>query len=508
MKSYTALIAAFCTTIAFTAAHGPALAADAPCAPAPHANLTPSETSDGAVFVPFVHLMGRVEEASSFSLDKLGTPYTHNTALNTTLRVGMTTHSGKRLAPLFTRFEYEHDMLAGVVVGGTTDRGLTHGPNSERVQKSRIRRAFVTVAAGTYVVLGAGVTMSQWGLGLIANDGNQFAGPGSASFTDPRGGDSVLRLLLASGTDAFKVFVAADKVLQDDVLLQGDKARQVVAGLTYTHKTSLEAGIYGVMRQQDTRDAKRTDVMVLDAYAKWNMALSPFLRLKVEGETALITGTTDLGPNPQFPSHEVLQMAGALRVSLDANYFGGVIDVLYATGDRDFEDGQQNAFKADINYEMGLLLFRHVLAAQSARFPSTATDADLSGYPSEDLDRLPTRGSVTNTLSIFPRVWWRPSAGVELYGGTLIAFSAVDTSDPLNTKLAGGENRNPYDAKPGSYLGTEFDLGMRYRTLISGTEFNLGLEGAVLLPGSAFAQPSDATLAPIYGGRFLINTLF
>jgi hypothetical protein len=215
-----------------------------------------------------------------------------------------------------------------------------------------------------------------------------------------------------------------------------------------------------------------------------------------------------LGPSADFPTHDVLQLGGILRVSLNSTYFGGVLDILYASGDRDYEDGHQNGFKADINYEMGLMLFRHVMAAQTARYPATASDPDLSGYPNEDLDRLPTRGAVTNTIAFFPRAWWRPATGLEIYGGPLIALSAVDYSDPLNTKLAGGDNRNSLDATPSGYLGTEFDLGVRYRAVLSTTELTLGLEGALFLPGGAFADAEGGSLDIIYGGRGLVSYAF
>ena len=75
-------------------------------------------------------------------------------------------------------------------------------------------------------------------------------------------------------------------------------------------------------------------------------------------------------------------------------------DFIYASGDQNFDDHQQNAIKIDPNFESGLLLFRHVLAAQTARGPITAGDPNLVGSPSENLDRFPTRRSISNTYSL------------------------------------------------------------------------------------------------------------
>ena len=479
------------------------------CAPKPWADLSaPSAKPTGSGFTPHVLLQARVEDSSPFTLDKFGTAYAHAPALNSRMHVGLTYQSGLALQPLFLKLEYGHDLVQGVVVGGARNEGLTYGPNADSALEHQLRKAFATVALKRHLVLGAGVTTSDWGMGLLANSGDRQPAAGSAAFADPRGGDIVARVLLAGGFGSTQLFVAADQVLSDDVLLEGDEATQLVAGAKYKDGESLELGIYGVHRQQKSNDAKATTVNVIDAYAKSVFEMNDYLKLIVEGEFAAIFGTTELGPSPDFPTHDVLQLGGALRLTLDANYFGGVLDVLYASGDRDFEDGQQNAFKADFNYEMGLLLFRHVMAAQSARFPETASDPDLSGYPNEDLDRLPTRGAVTNTLAFFPRAWWRPVDGLEVYGGPLIALAAVDYSDPLNTKLNGGDNHSPLNAPSAGYLGTEIDLGIRYRTTIAKTHLTLGLEGALFFPGAAFDDAAGTTLDLIYGGRGLVSYAF
>jgi hypothetical protein len=486
-----------------------AQAEESDCAPGPWANLAESDAkSTGAGFVPKVELQARVEDASGFVLDKTGTTYSHAPALNTRLHVGLTYQSGLSLSPLFLKVEYGHDLVQGVIVGGSRTEGMMFGPNSEEHTLHHLRKAFLTVALKRNFALAAGITTSDWGLGLIANNGQRKAQPGSAAFTDPRGGDTVLRVLVAGGTAALQVFAAADQVIEDDVLLEGDEARQVVGGLKVRDGKKLEAGLYGVHRVQTSSAGKETRVTVIDAYGAFEHELSPYLHLKIGGEFAAIFGTTELGPSADFPTHDVLQLGGILRVSLNSTYFGGVLDILYASGDRDYEDGHQNGFKADINYEMGLMLFRHVMAAQTARYPATASDPDLSGYPNEDLDRLPTRGAVTNTIAFFPRAWWRPATGLEIYGGPLIALSAVDYSDPLNTKLAGGDNRNSLDATPSGYLGTEFDLGVRYRAVLSTTELTLGLEGALFLPGGAFADAEGGSLDIIYGGRGLVSYAF
>jgi hypothetical protein len=83
----------------------------------------------------------------------------------------------------------------------------------------------------------------------------------------------------------------------------------------------------------------------------------------------------------------------------------------------------------------------------------------------------------------------------------MVAFRLVDPIDPLNSRLAGGANRNALGGKPGTLLGTELDVGIRYRVGFGTSELLLGAEGAYLIPGSAFVDASGDAMAPVYGAR-------
>ena len=357
---------------------------------------------------------------------------------------------------------------------------------------------------------------SHWGLGLLANDGAHGWSPGSAYFGDPRGGDRVQRIMVSTGpwTRGNLVLLGAyDKALGDDILLNDDEARQVVVAAIYGFRKRTQIGAYAVMRTQDNipagspdepERAKQTRVSVYDVYAKSQWKLTESLKLFAELEAIFIQGETDLAPTPENPTNEVLQAALAARVQLKGRRAGGVLDFIYASGDQNFDDGSQNAFKADPNYELGLLLFRNVLAAQTGRAPVTAGDPNLVGVPAEDLDRFPTRGSVSKPIALFPRAWLRLSDGVELYGGPLLAWGEVPLADPRNTRFNGGYPVNLLGGEGSQYLGTELDLGLRSTFgLWEGLTVQLGAEGGVFFPGGAFTQADGSTMAPVYGGRLM-----
>lgn len=453
--------------------------------------------------VPF-SAAGTIEHTGAFPIDRDQTSFEPGTVVDTRLRLGARFDTGARWSPLIIRAEYEHDLVTGVVSGGEPDLDGIDYPGDEPTDH-QLRKAYGRVTFGPFLTLGGGFMTSDWGLGLVANGGDRVWTPGSAHFADPRGGDRVLRGLVATGpwTDArITLLVGFDDVRDDDIRLEDDEATQWVGALVFGQGQPNTAGVYAARRRQQAPDGDEIEALALDVYGKWSDRVGG-LDLVAEIEAVWISGDTDLGPTTDFERHDLQQLGVASRISLGGHRAGTVLDVVFASGDRNFDDDAQNGFKADPNFEMGLLLFPQVLAAYSARAPVTASNPDLIGLPSEDLDRLPTRGSVTNTLAIFPRGWWRPIDGLEIYGGPLVAFAPVEPADPFNARLAGGEPRNALDGDPGRYLGTELDLGVRYRAILYGTELGLGLEGAGFWPGPALTARSGEAGDAIFGGRII-----
>ncbi|MBX3185183.1 MAG: hypothetical protein KIT72_16815 [Polyangiaceae bacterium] len=459
------------------------------------------------------------ELSPSVAVDRELNEYQPGVTHRPRFRIGARYNSGLSLAPVQLHAEYEHDLYTGILGDETSlDAGAAFpidraGYPSPVPGDHELRKAYLRFSLAQYAHLTAGWQTSHWGLGLLANDGAHGWTPGSASFSNPISGDRVLRGQLATGplTDlGLMVAVGMDWLDQDlladdDVLLEGDTARQFVGAIMLGEGHAHGGGAYAAKRRQESPDGRVTDVLAMDLYLRSRVRLGPAW-LHLQTEAAYITGTTDLAPTSDFEEHDVRQFGLAARADLDAGLFGSVVDVLYASGDSNFDDEKQTAFKADPNYEMGLLLYRQVIAAQTARTVATAADPNLVGVPADDLDRLPTRGSVTNTLAVFPRLRVRPTAGLELYGGALFAFAAQDPADAFNTRvIGGGSPRNAFGSVSSRMLGTEYDIGIRYRLNVSGAEATLGGEAGVFTPGPAFTQGDGQQLAAMGGARLMLD---
>ncbi len=460
-------------------------------------------------------LAGRGENVSAFALDRAGTATGGGATLSPRARLGLRVTGDEAWAPLTLLAEYEQDLPTGTL-GATPATGLGM-PGSDAVA-TQLRKASLRVGYGNKVVVGGGVMTSHFGLGLLANDGDHGWEPGSARFADPRGGDRVLRGFIASGPHTplgLVVSLGVDRVLDDDSLLlaeelgtkagTGDAATQVIGSATIGRPGRSWAGVYVAHRDQRAADGRTLAVTAVDGSATTRRTLWEGAVLSLGAEAAFIAGDTTLTGTPTFPTQAVRQLGLAARGGLDLGTWGAALDGVYASGDRNVDDGSQNAFRVDPNFELGLLMFRQVLAAQTGRAVAVAGDPQLVGAPVPGLERVPTRGAVTNTLAVFPRLFVRPIQGLEVYGGVLLAWSAMPLVDPFNTRVSGGSVRNALDGRPSGWLGTEYDAGARVRGMVAGVELSVGVEGGVFVPGGAFRNASGTMMGPVVGGRGVLG---
>ncbi|MFT3764969.1 MAG: hypothetical protein QM820_05540 [Minicystis sp.] len=454
-----------------------------------------------------VMVAGRVEGVSSFPVDRDGNTFQSGAAISPLVRLGARIESVKPLGGKFLVFaEYEHDLLTGTWTSREPLAGADL-PNSTALA-SQIRKGWARFSVGPYFHVGGGLMTSHWGLGLLANDGAHGWEPGSARFTDPRSGNLVLRGFVGMGplgSSHVAATLAIDKVRSDNVLLAGDSAYQAIASVVVGHDRPNNIGYFLVHRRQEAADGSVLEINVVDMAGRLAFDLPKQAKLTLEAEGALIFGYTTLGASVEHPDSSVTQLGGVLRASLAYPRVGGVLDLVYASGDSNTHDGRVMGFHANPNFETGLLLFRYVQAAQTGRGYATATDPALVGFPPGGAERLPSRGGLSNAVVVFPRVWARPVRGLETYGGVLVALAPTKNVDAFNTDIAGGSPRNALGGSPGAYWGTEIDLGARYRLNLRGMQLDAGVEGGVLFPGSALADAAGKAPGPVYGGRFMLG---
>ena len=240
----------------------------------------------------------------------------------------------------------------------------------------------------------------------------------------------------------------------------------------------------------------------LDVFAEFSMILGE--SKEISSGLADLTGDT-----------ASLQELSSYGARLTADYHLGDFTFTaqwgYATGDDSPSAADAHTsmtWPRDTN--MGLLLFEHILAFQSARSAAIGIQAlKEQGAESFPLSEIATEGRVTNVNALFPQIAWEPLEGLRLQLGALFAWSASPIVDPVQSLLRkDGETIeddlvNFNGGKPASYWGTELDIALRYRYR---NFFQAVIEAAWLLPGPGLAdEHGDAVPSWMLETRFVFS---
>lgn len=472
-----------------------------PAAPAPDLELT-------AALAASFRASG--QGTTAFPLDSTGLPGAVD-PLMTRIRVTPEIHM-KNLALVG-----EADAATGAALGVPHADVVGTRVTYPGLQALELRKAYLEYKWATGVFR-AGLQTSHWGLGLLANDGAKD--PEAGDFGQKQFGSLAYRALIAGrpfygrggAARAFEAIGAVDMVVRDGSaeFQRGDRAIQGVLAVRFKKDEEHQLGLYGVYRSQDNvlvfDGGKQTEAWVLDASGQWELMRRGRRSAKIGFEAVGITGTTTQARNLNADVLRVRQAGAAMKSSVRVGHTTVYFDAGWASGDADPSDGSVNNFHFDRDYKVGLILFDQVLAYQSARGSIRAADPAVVGRAPEGVDLLGTGGSVSGSWYLYPRVKVSLANWLDGYGGPLFAFTSAPLTDPFETQVGGGTPRNALGGKPGSYLGTELDLGAQARLKpVPELLVTVTGEGGVFFPGGAFAFASGGNMGPIFMGRIRLG---
>lgn len=472
---------------------------------------------------------GRVRYVTmpDYALDTLGTRNDRQQWLETRLILG----GNVRVADWLKVF-LELDAFNGTAAGDLTDLATARGDDSFNFRRDESFGGGVVFPRLAYLQLDLpfgrvllGQQAFSWGLGLLANDG-----AGEPDFGDTYYGSLIERVLFATQpfkhdrtaselARGFAFFLGADIPLRDDnaSLLEDDFAWGAVAGVRLKTRR-FELGALEVMRRQQDRSDPyhpgdpELNVFVTDVYTKLFFTDPEDDHvLRAEAEAALVLGdTTRPYLDETFEDGaSVFAGGGALVLRYDNNpaRFTAKLEAGYASGDNDPRDDTFRQFTFNTDYNVGLVLFDHVLPMLSARAVDRIVDPGLTAVPPASTRHLVNQGAVQNTTYLHPRVLWRPIYPLDLRLGYVYAQSAGDFIDPYNSARNGGFNATYGGSSPGSrVLGHEVDASARFGIDVGADiVVRVGAEGGVFFPGAAF---DGLETDPIWIGRGLADVSF
>ncbi len=370
------------------------------------------------------------------------------------------------------RFAAESDFLSGQVLGdtwgipGEEDDRRRWALDSFSVSGIAPRRLSGGVDTGVGK-FDLGLTTSNWGLGLVANDGAADPLFGRTDF-----GDRVFRLRYGTQpAEHWTLVVAADLVAADDSaeLLDGQAAGQGVVALVYGARGPTTAGLYGVFRHQvenafDPPGNERfTDVGVLDAYARVQRPLGKWsLDAAVEG--AGIFGRTDRALSYNARDALDVRSAGLVGrvVATDAKDRLGVhLRGGFATADGNPDDGASNAFTFDRDFDAGVVLFDEVQGALDAAAYAQLSDPAYSGQAPDGADALVSEGALRGATYVQPAVVLKARPWLAVRLGAVLAWSNAPIAQSFESFRNGGVPTNHLGVETSGYfLGSEVDWAL------------------------------------------------
>lgn len=179
-------------------------------------------------------------------------------------------------------------------------------------------------------------------------------------------------------------------------------------------------------------------------------------------------------------------------------------ELYYASGDDDPRSSSSiGQFTFSENTNVGLHLFENILAyetARSARMGVANLNAlNPSTYPAAEID---THGGLQNAVVLFPQVLFTPIEWLDLRAGVMFAFAQKRVVDPISTLLRSDGTEIEDDlvnfngGPPGTYWGTEVDLGLSVRPVAG---FQIDLEGAYLVPGDGLEDENGEAVSSTFG---------
>jgi hypothetical protein len=224
----------------------------------------------------------------------------------------------------------------------------------------------------------------------------------------------------------------------------------------------------------------------------------------VFGSTREVSEAFRVITNDPPVSQAVRQFGARWSARYDRPKWSAYLEADYASGDSDPSPRSQlTQFRFAEDANVGLLLFKHVLAYQTARAAAAAVEILRSlNAPTYPVEAIDSRGAFTNALAIYPQMDFRPWKDILFRGGVLFAWAPSRMLDPiasLQRKNGTGDYVNFVGGVPGTYYGTEIDGRFQWRAM---EHFAFDLEAALLFPGSAL-QDADhhAVRAGMVQGR-------
>jgi hypothetical protein len=292
------------------------------------------------------------------------------------------------------------------------------------------------------------------------------------------------------------VILAYDRLVTDDPMKYVDDLHNVIAAVRYRQPSlgysirDFEAQAFYAYRFSTAYTTEVSAVGERLAARVGDFSLGAEATMVLGSTTEVSQALSFINNDPAVP--QTVRAGGARAVGRwDKKLVSLYFETDYASGNGNPNQSApltQFRFAEDTN--VGLLMFKQVLAYQSAR-SAAAGVALLQQLGAKDypVQAISTNGSFTNAFALFPQIDVHPAKDLLLRAGVLVAWAPAPVVDPIASLEHNSTAPHFYNGvvnyvggAPNRFYGAELDARIQYRLF---EHFAADLEGAVLFPGSA-----------------------
>ncbi len=267
-------------------------------------------------------------------------------------------------------------------------------------------------------------------------------------------------------------------------------------GVNYRSMETRTVIVDGVVREIEEEVVETFGIKLYVLTGGTTLDLGP---VHVDLEFAGILGSNEEVPgtiniiSPGFyydPTMDVQAWGAQANVRYRLGNWEFALEIDYASGDDDPRANPASEFMFAEDTNVGLLLFKHIIAFQRAQSAAAGTWNVLNSYaalgrqpPSNPSTRVATNGAFSNGIALFPKVTYAFSEDLYLRAGVLVAWADKDVVDPVVMRThAGNPIQNYNGGPPGRFYGVEFPFRLEY---ILWDRFVFDFEGGYLISGNA-----------------------
>jgi hypothetical protein len=397
---------------------------------------------------------------------------------------------------------------------------VTHAYGEVLLPVGIVRMGRMAQALGAGIAAHDGSRRNRWGVSRAPDTSDRFLVAtkldaiyntlvlGPEYLANPSIDDGLILAFTYDWNVQDNVHVLPDDQVQTNVLLSARAASAEWFGVPWRNAQVTQIFVQKKSEFFDT-DIKafpfRVEGAVGDLYVNFQLSY-------IVGESREVSeGIAALsGKQPSIQEFEQMGIHSMVEYSL------GPVDIAmeldYASGDADVRaDSPITSFAFSRDFNVGLLLFEHVFAFQTARAAALGVEnlinLDSDSFP---VTEIGTEGRFTNALAIFPQIKWNilreRRHKLHLRLGVLVAWGDEPVVDPVATALREDGNEIDDDAvnfvggDPATFYGVEYDAQLQwtYEDFFVWT-----VEAAHLRPGDALEDRNGfAVPATLLENRF------